>query len=57
MDDLIFQVVEVGIIEVISTLNGPIGHSSLTLEYLNDLSENLIEGHTCPFRSLGFPSL
>jgi hypothetical protein len=42
---LILQVVEVVVIEVKAALEGTIGDPSLAFEEVDDLGENLIEGH------------
>jgi hypothetical protein len=45
MNNFIFQVFEVGIIEVIPTLDSAIRHASLALEDVDDLCKDVIEGH------------
>jgi len=45
MNDFIFQVLEVGVIEVIPTLDGSIRHPSLALEEVNDLGEDVVKRH------------
>ena len=52
-----FQVFQVRVIEVKSSLQGTIRDSSLVFQQVDDLGENLIEGHGMPLRCLAFPAL
>jgi hypothetical protein len=47
MDDLIFQVFQVGIIKVVSAFESTIGYASLPFQEIGNLSMNFIEGHRC----------
>jgi hypothetical protein len=55
MDDLIFQVGKVGIIESIPALEGSIGYASLAFQQFEYLGENLIAGHSKPSAGLASP--
>jgi len=52
--EFILQVVEVVVIEVKSSLEGTIRYPSLAFEEVNDLGENVIEGHRMTLHSAGF---
>jgi hypothetical protein len=45
MDDLIFQVFQVGIIKVVSAFESTIGYASLPFQEIGNLGKNFIEGH------------
>jgi hypothetical protein len=42
---LVFQVFEIVVIKVKTSLEGTIGYPSLPFEQFKDLGENVIEGH------------
>jgi hypothetical protein len=52
VEEFILQVVEVVVIEVKSSLEGTIRYPSLAFEEVNDLGENVIEGHRRPSTAL-----
>ena len=52
MDELIFQVFQVGIIQGVPALEGTIGDASLPLQELGNLGEEVIEGYGGPFPRL-----
>jgi hypothetical protein len=45
MNEFVFQVFQVGIIKVKTSLEGTIGDSSLAFQKVKDLGENVIKGH------------
>jgi len=45
MNDFIFQIFEVGIIEVIATFDRAIGYPPLALEYVDNLGEDVVKRH------------
>src|SRR5262249_23025623 len=52
-EDFAFQVFQVSIVEVKSSLEGAIGHASLTFQEGNDLVEDVVECHGfCPSQQL-----
>jgi hypothetical protein len=53
VEEFILQVVEVVVIEVEASFQRTIGDPSLAFEEVNDLGENLIEGHGVTLRSAG----
>jgi hypothetical protein len=50
--EFILQVVEVVVIEVEASFQRTIGDPSLAFEKINDLGENVIEGHSRPSTAL-----
>jgi hypothetical protein len=45
VEEFILQIVEVVVIKVKSSFESTIGYTSLALQELDDLGENLVEGH------------
>jgi hypothetical protein len=52
VEELILQVVEVGVIEVEASFQRTIGYPSLALQEVDDLGKNFIEGHGCSSTAL-----
>src|SRR4030095_16359910 len=48
LDDFMFQIVEVGIIEIELPLESAISQAATALQHGNSLLENLLERHRCP---------
>jgi hypothetical protein len=55
VDEFVFDPLDVVVIDVETQFESPIGHPPFTLEESEDLGENFIEGHTCPFAVWAFP--
>ena len=48
---------QVGVIQLEAAFQCPVRDTLLTLEYIEDLGKNVIEGHKYPSAAWGFPSL
>jgi hypothetical protein len=55
IEDFFLQVLDIVVIDVKASLECPIRYTSLAFEQVNDLGENLIEGHGCPSAVWAFP--
>jgi hypothetical protein len=49
IEEFCLQVLDIVVVDIKASLEGTIRYPSLAFEQVNDLGENVIEGHTCPF--------
>jgi hypothetical protein len=47
LNDLVFQVFQVGVVQVELPLEGAIGHASTASQHVEGLIQDLLKSHTC----------